>query len=194
MEILNYIMLGRLVVGAVKHWRYSLFALGVTTVLCYAFGAIALLPALVVSVLVGVLGSMLLRVADEEWEAKGLDSPNDPIADSQSKVSSEERQESTAEGKPWRVIVPRIAIAAIMIGTLVAVLANDWRSGLWAAAIAIAIPAVCAALTIVWGATIIPLVMLTMRLLGNKAQMRASSTESEMGKTQPEAPADPAGS
>ena len=80
------------------------------------------------------------------------------------------------EGKPWCVVVARIVTAAAMVGVLLGLLAQDWRPGLCAAVIIVGIPVVGVALNIIWGAMVIPPMVLLMKLLCEKGAMGMRST------------------
>ena len=96
------------------------------------------------------------------------------------------KHDARDEGCRWRVVVGRIAMAAVIAGVFLGLLTRDWRIGLCAGAIIIGIPVVCLAVNILYAVMIIPITMLTMRVVGGRTQMGAESGRSQENTPQPE--------
>ena len=88
--------------------------------------------------------------------------------------------EPAREGKPWPVIVLRVVISAALAGAFLGVLTGSWIVGSMVAATVVGLPLACMALSVLWGAIVIPPTMLAMRWLG--------AWSSRRGNTRPGAP------
>ena len=74
-----------------------------------------------------------------------------------------------------------MAVVAVTLGALVAALAGNWRPGLCAVGIVLAVPVACVGLNLFWGLTTIPAMLLIMKLLGGRSRRSVEKYESQTG-------------
>ena len=72
------------------------------------------------------------------------------------------------ETTPWRVVIRRIVTFAAAMGVGFGCLARDWAFGVMVGGIFLAIPVGCVLLNVLLGLICIPLMMLAVKLIGDR--------------------------